>query len=740
MNGYNLYTVNECTVCRHLAIILELTEDVALNNDYMPKEEFLSGRDTGKEEVWDDAVVSMKTIIGKMPGGFFIYHADGDEDIIYANEAMLRIFNCDTMEEFKALTGNSFRGIVHPDDLDEVEESIRLQIAESKYDLDYVEYRIIQKGGEIRWIEDYGHFTHSDLFGDVFYVFIGDATEKRMRQEEEKRREKLKLQNQIDAYDKKLESMNQEQIRRLELIDGLSIDYESIFFLDFIEGTFQPYQVSDRIHKNFHDGVYDLRVFTDFLSDYAREWVYPEDRKLFLGAVDFDYIKEQLAGNKVYHVNYRVVNDKKIVHLQLCVVNVGNAGNGSQVVVGCRDIDDAVRHEAAQNRLLEEAMNHAKQSSKAKDVLLANMSHDIRTPMNAIMGFTTLAKSHIGDEAEVLRGYLEKIESSGQDLLHLLDDMLELSRLRTSQSNFPETECNLHDILQDLQANILPRAEAKGIEFRLSTDGIAHPEIRSNKERLMQIFLRITGNAVNYTERGGKIHFSVVEQRASRHFVIFQFVIEDTGIGISESFLEHIFEPFERERNSTLSGVKGTGLGLPIVKNIVELMGGTIEVSSISGKGSRFIVTLNLRRQNKDGESDPVPVTRRAVRPKHGKILVVEDNKVNLEIIIVLLTDAGYLIDTAENGSVAVEMIKNSRPGEYFLVLMDIQMPVMDGHTATRNIRKLEDEALANIPVVALSANNFEEDRKKSLASGMNAHLGKPVNRQELLELIEGIA
>lgn len=712
-----------------------------MSNDSMSKEYFLSGQCVpfGDAVDADQTVLSMRTVIDKMPGGFFIYRADGDEEIIYANKAMLRIFNCDTMEEFKELTGNSFRGIVHPDDLDEVEESIKQQIAKSKYDLDYVEYRIIQKGGGIRWIEDYGHFSHSKFYGDVFYVFVGDATEKLKRQQEEKKKEQLELRNQIDAYDKKLQMINQEQLRRLELIDGLSIDYESIFHIDFSEGIFHPYQVSDRIFNSFIDERYELSVFAKFLSDYVKEWVHPEDVEVFLKAVDYEYIKEQLSGNKVYHVNYRIVKKEETEHMQLCVVNVGNVRNGFQVMVGCRSIDDAVRHETAQNKLLEEAMNQARRSNKAKDVLLANMSHDVRTPMNAIIGFTALAKAHLKD-SEKLQDFLNKIEDSGQNLLQLLDDMLELSRLETSTGHLLEAECNLHDIMKEVEANILPQAQAKEIKFSLEADGIVHPDIYSNKDYLIQIFQRIAGNSVNYTQRGGEIGFSVVEQRASDQFAIFQFTIADTGIGISESFMAHIFEPFEREKNTTLSGVRGTGLGLPIVKNIVEMMGGTIEVSSISGKGSRFIVTLNLKLQNKGDLQRKLLQGKKERYSEKGKILVAEDNRINLEIIIALLTDAGYLVDTAENGSIAVEMLKNSKPNEYFLVLMDIQMPVMDGHTATRNIRKLEDSALANIPIVALSANAFEEDRKKSMECGMNAHLGKPVDMKELLGLIERIA
>ena len=227
------------------------------------------------------------------------------------------------------------------------------------------------------------------------------------------------------------------------------------------------------------------------------------------------------------------------------------------------------------------------------------------------------------------------------------------------------------------------------------------------------------------------------QQNATSQFAAYQFVVEDTGVGISPDFIQHIFEPFERQQNSTMSGVFGTGLGLPIAKNIVEMMGGAIEVESVLNKGSRFTVCLTLRLQEEAETEEKEALGSFFSGPQ--KILVVEDNELNREIEVDLLEDAGFLVDTACDGSVAVEKVKASKPGEYSLILMDLQMPVMDGHTAARNIRALEDPALAGVPIVALSANAFDEDRKMSAKSGMNAHMAKPIDVQRLLELVENV-
>ncbi len=677
----------------------------------------------------------------EMPGGFLIYHADDNEQIIYANKALLRIFQCSTLQEFRKITNNSFQGIVYPEDLDEVEQSIKEQISASQYDLDYVEYRIIRKDGSLRWIEDYGHYIYSEFAGGIFYVFIGDATEKKKKHLEEKAtilNERLqneqKLQSLIEEYDKEIKLINQEHLRRLEVIEGLSINYESILYADLDTDKILPYRLSSRNSPQFGNKM-QARGYLWYTSEYIEEWVHPDDRQMVSVITSPGCIREKLLNHKTFYVNYRIIDNGEIQYLQLRVVNVGNKNHISQIVMGYRSVDEELRREMEQKQMLEEALNNADLAITAKNTFLSNMSHDMRTPLNAIFGYTVLARKYTSN-SEAVEDYLEKIESSGRQLLDLIDKVLEISWTETNDVQLEELECNLCDIMQDLYNMLLPQAQKKNINLSVNSSRLMHYDVFSDPGKLKQLFIHLSNNAIKYTEYGGRVDVSLVElERLPNDQIVCQFTVEDTGIGIGEEFLEHIFEPFEREKNTTLSGVHGTGLGLTIVKNITEMMGGRIEVKSNAGKGSRFTVTLRLRIQEQplsisNGNEDTLS------QLMNHKILLVEDNEINLEIETEILQGLGFVIETAENGSIAVEKIKEAAPGEFALVLMDIQMPVMDGLQATQLIRKIENPDLARIPIIALSANAFESDRKMSIESGMNAHLTKPIDVPLLLETL----
>lgn len=677
----------------------------------------------------------------EMPGGFLIYYADGDEKIVYANKALIRFFQCDNLKEFRELTGNSFKGIVYSKDLDRVEESIRTQIAASQYDLDYVEYRITRKDGTIGWIEDYGHFLHSEALGDIFYVFLADATDKKRQQQREKNilihqteQKEQALQNLMKEYNEERKQITQEHLRRLEVIEGLSVNYDSILYADLQTDKILPYRLSSRTEHQFKR-KFQVRAFTWYVQDYVNTWVHPEDRKLVSQVTDPDYIRKKLSDSKTYYINYKIINKGKIQYLQLRIVNVGSKKNISQIVMGYRRVDEEIRRELEQKQLLEEALDNARLASIAKNTFLSNMSHDMRTPLNAIFGFTSLAKQNIHDSNAVL-GYLDKLETAGKQLLELINKTLELTWMETNNIHLTENECNLCDIIQDVYNALLPQASEKDITFSLNSAQLEHCDIYSDKDKLRQILLYLANNAVTYTKSGGKIDMSATElELLSNDYAVYQIVVKDTGIGISKEFLERIFEPFEREQNTTFSGIHGTGLGLTIVKNIVDMMGGTIEVDSTVGEGSIFTVTLRFRIQNHPlpFSSDTEDIIANLMRQK---ILLVEDNEINLEIETEILKGLGFCIDTAENGSIAVEKIKNSNPGDYALILMDIQMPVMNGRQAARAIRKLDNPILAHIPIIALSADAFESDKQKSKESGMDAHLTKPIDIPVLLETI----
>ena len=391
----------------------------------------------------------------------------------------------------------------------------------------------------------------------------------------------------------------------------------------------------------------------------------------------------------------------------------------------------------------EDALKVAESASKAKSTFLSNMSHDIRTPMNAIIGFATLALDDIRDGKKV-QDYLSKILSSSKHLLGLINDILDMSRIESGKVVLEEQETDLVTTLQELQSIMEGQAKERKLKLHVDYRNLRDRHVYCDKTRLNQVMFNLLANAVKFTSEGGSIWLTMsqleptceVEDRA-----IYEIRVKDTGIGMDKAFIKHIFEPFERERTSTVSKIQGTGLGMAITKNIVDMMGGTIEVESQKGVGTEFIIRLELRLQaearvaNEDGTKQHGHAE--GVAEFAGKrLLLAEDNELNREIACMLLSKYGFVIDTAENGQEAVDLVAASAPDHYDLVLMDIQMPVMDGHEATRKIRSLENKVLAKVPVVAMTANAFDEDRKAAKECGMNGFISKPINMQEVVQAL----
>ena len=391
----------------------------------------------------------------------------------------------------------------------------------------------------------------------------------------------------------------------------------------------------------------------------------------------------------------------------------------------------------------EDALKVAESASKAKSTFLSNMSHDIRTPMNAIIGFATLALDDIRDGKKV-QDYLSKILSSSKHLLGLINDILDMSRIESGKVVLEEQETDLVTTLQELQSIMEGQAKERKLKLHVDYSNLRDRHVFCDKTRLNQVMFNLLANAVKFTSEGGSIWLTMsqleptyeVEDRA-----IYEIRVKDTGIGMDKAFIKHIFEPFERERTSTVSKIQGTGLGMAITKNIVDMMGGTIEVESQKGVGTEFIIRLELRLQAE------ARVANEEGAKQHGhaeggtefagkRLLLAEDNELNREIACMLLSKYGFVIDTAENGQEAVDLVAASAPDYYDLVLMDIQMPVMDGHEATRRIRNLKDKELAKVPVVAMTANAFDEDRKAAKECGMNGFISKPINMQELVQAL----
>jgi len=509
-----------------------------------------------------------------MPGGLFIYRANPPYELLYINRAALGIFGCDTLEQFKELTGFTFRGLVHPEDYERIQASIERQISETTEEkLDFVQYRITRRDGAVRWLSDFGRLVQLPEYGSVYVVFITDATE-RIRARERQKQTEL-------------------------------------------------------------------------------------------------------------------------------------------------------------------ALAHERQTNEIKSAFLFNMSHDIRTPMNAIVGFSELALRHL-HEPEKLEGYLDKTVSSSRQLLRLIDDMQELEQIKGGPVELRSETTDLTEQIElVLDMFRIPAAEKQlTIEKELSLP--ASP-VLVDQGRFRRILSNLVSNAVKFTPPGGRVTVSARQAHVSASgFSRYVFQVSDNGVGIGESFLPRVFDSFEREESSTVSGNTGTGLGLSIVKTLLNLMGGTVTVQSKKGEGSVFTVELPLRL------SEPA-VEERAASPaapadhtgNRARILIVEDIELNRTLAEELLELSGFLTESVEDGCDAVEAFRTHPAGYYDLILMDIQMPVMNGYEATRAIRALKREDAQKIPIIALSANSREEDRRRSMESGMNNHVAKPFDIDYLTEIIQ---
>lgn len=401
------------------------------------------------------------------------------------------------------------------------------------------------------------------------------------------------------------------------------------------------------------------------------------------------------------------------------------------------------RHEEAYARALEESVRQANTANEAKTQFLLNMSHDIRTPMNAIIGYSELLEDNLDSDDKAM-GYVKKIKESSDLLLSLINYVLEMARIESGKMELREETGSFKNFVKVLDAVIEPQIDRKKLEFVRDFD-IKHENIICDITKFREIVLNILSNAIKYTPDNGRVIFSIKELESDREdYADYCIEVEDNGIGMHEDYLPHIFEPFSRERTSTESKVAGAGLGLPIVKALVDLMDGNIEVESRIGQGTRFTIYLSfLIAEDEEpaeeaviGNSDDAEKTM-VLRGK--RVLLVEDNELNAEIATEILTREGVNIDRAENGSCCLETL-DSRPELYYdLILMDIQMPVMDGYEATKAVRQLEDKDLAGIPIVAMTANAFDEDRKAAFAVGMNGHIAKPMNLEKLKEALADV-
>ena len=504
----------------------------------------------------------------------------------------------------------------------------------------------------------------------------------------------------------------------------------SLSYADFSQDYLHTYAKSgdyDSYHENF-------APFNDSMDYYIEHEVAFEDRERVRKLLNPTNVMKQLEKKEKYKIPY-VENMNGIRrNVELEFIRANDFGTCA-VLVGTDNTEVLKREYEIQARL-KEALKQAEDASRAKTEFLFNMSHDIRTPMNAIIGFTDMAKQNI-DNRDELEKCLEKVSKSGENMLELLNDVLDMSHAESGRVLISENKADIFLAGREIMAGLEELAAEKGVTLSLGFGNIRDRWLYVDFLHMNRVLMNIITNAIKYTPKGGDVTVTIAQTPEHRPgYAVFDFIIEDTGIGISEEFIEHVFDPFARERNTTASGIQGTGLGLSIAKRFVDAMGGIITVDSEPRKGSVFTVTMPFRVQtaadiDESKASSDIADIKRSL--KNVRVLVVEDNAVNREIIVRMLQNEGAISETAEDGLVAVDKVRKAAPGQYDIVLMDIQMPNLDGYGATRQIRSLKTE-MANIPIVAVTANAFEEDRRTALEAGMNEHVPKPVRVADLKE------
>ena len=456
-------------------------------------------------------------------------------------------------------------------------------------------------------------------------------------------------------------------------------------------------------------------------------------------ALRIQRIEQELSRNDLYTVDVSFASGNGKRYKRFLFFNANREARFYAFLIS--DTTSIRQTQAEQNRILAAALKQANASNAAKTTFLSNISHDIRTPMNAIIGFTNLAMQSV-DDTQQTGEYLKKIQASSNHLLSLINDVLEMSRIESGKIELENGPCSLCELLRGLHTMISGQVEAKKQTFTLDLEHIVDENVVCDKLRLNQVFLNLLSNAVKYTPENGKIDvFAEQKDGSSRGRALYEFHIRDNGIGMSPEFAERIFEAFEREKTTTVSRIQGTGLGMAITKRIVDLMGGTIDVITAPGKGSEFIVAVEFEVASKDENqaSGEMGADHPNLDFTGKRLLLVDDMEINREIASTVLEMNGFKVEEAEDGAKAVQMVESSRPGYYDAVLMDIQMPVMNGYEATKRIRTIENKRLSAIPIIAMTANAFEEDRKAAIRAGMNGHIPKPIDVKVLMEALSNV-
>ena len=652
----------------------------------------------------------IEEIGGHMPGGFFIYQAEESEKLIYVNRAVLDIYGCADMEEFRSFTGFTFKGMVHPDDYLKIADSIVQQIDTNKDRMDYAVYRIIRKDGEVRWVDDYGHFTETKTYGGVYVVFISDITEKVLSQEK---------------HQKDLDNM----------ITAMASDYRSVYHVDIDTDDAVCYRVDPDDPNQTPEGVHF--PYHDWITQYGSLYVDEEYREGFLSFTDPDNVRAALATKDIIAYRYLARRDGSEYYEMLRMAGVRHPKDRADHIVhaigmGFTDIDVEMRDALATNRALSEALAAAEEANKAKTAFLSNMSHEIRTPMNAIIGLDSLALQNETLPAET-REYLEKIGESAHHLLGLINDILDMSRIESGRLLIRKEEFSFRNMLEQINTMVMSQCAEKGLHYECRVIGGVSDYYIGDDMKLKQVLINILSNAIKFTDAPGDVTLTVERTAVFGDHSTVRFRISDTGIGMERAFIPKIFDAFTQEDSSRNNKYGSTGLGMAITKNIVELMNGTISVESEKGVGTEFTVIVTLNNSDQKG-----PVTN-YISPNDLRILVVDDEEIAAEHARIVLDEVGIKADTCYDGQTAMHMLElqHAKHEPYSLVLLDWKMPDMDGLEVAKEIRKLYDKETT---VIILTSFNWDEILDEAIHIGVDSFLAKPLFASNVLDEFERVA
>ena len=645
--------------------------------------------------------------IDNIPGGYHRCSLEEGHPFLYISNRFLAILGW-TREEIRTIFDNKFDNMLHPDD--------------RNLSSDYV----------TRILDTRGHGSAKDqiyrLLGKDGYHWVTDATTL------VKSGNQTFFQGNITDFTdfvKAKEKKEQEIELQREIIEGLGKEYFSVLAVELDKDRVLSYRESGENGKIISDFCRKCgNRWSKIIPSYAEMMVSDNTNGEFENQLGLETLRSQ---EKDYSMTYEFKLETGINYHQVRVAFVKKKDGTRMAVVGTRNIDSLIKKERMQEEKLKKAYVAAENANKAKTEFLNNMSHDIRTPMNVILGYNHLMKSQLTESKQL--DYQKKIEQSGKLLLAIINNVLDMDRIESGKIKVDENYERVGEVVDEIISTFSSEAEEKEIHLSGSMK-VTHRNILCDGTKIREIYVNLVSNAMKYTPRGGNVTITVEELPCEKEgYMKVKSEIKDTGIGMSKEYLPTLFEPFSREQNTTIGRIGGTGLGMPIVKKMVDLMGGSIEVASELGKGTVFTFTLMHKIADRKFYSQKTEAAETSEMGKNlsGKhVLLAEDNDLNAEIAVTVLEETGIVIERVEDGIQCVNRVVQMSPGTYDLILMDIQMPNMDGYKATRCIRRLDDKKKAEIPIIAMTANAFAEDRKKAFDAGMNGHIAKPIDIEKL--------